>query len=1516
MLATFSGTAPSLMLDLAANEAVSIVAATTTANNTTTSIYTLKLDSPGTWIGTNDGNVSGNGTDTLTVQESAFTQVDITDSGAGTSVTFNDSGSNTYDSNFNVTLDDLAAGSIAFKGATRFTGSNALSASTTASVQVGDGSATTASVSTAAGTLTLEGAGITFANGVVSATSGDVTLTGAGGSITETTPNAGADVSGATVTLKTTGFGNQIGTPGPVGGSSTPLKVDASTLLNASTSGGFITLANTTGNMPLGVLDAGAAFIELTAVGAITDGKNGSGSPNLTGVDGAALTTTGPNSAIGTSTHPIRTAIGALTATTYDGGVFIADSNVPALMINSVLAKEGGQAPFLDINNQNQVLIFDPDGQSNPHAGTDNVSITATGDILLAGTANVSTIVAAPNAVTISSSGGRILQGQPGLDSVLARSLKLMADSSIGVAGGAIGLTVESVSASTTSGGIFLAELIPGTVTSVVAGGAGNDVSVVGSGATLDVGTITAPGTVTLQETGGALLSGASTKVTGQTVKLTGKSGIGSSASAPFVVTADSLEATASNSGAAIFVKDTTALSSLSATTNAGNATIDYSGGSLLFTASTGKLTASGAATVSFDNTGGDVVLGAVHVASITASGAITADSSVDVTGGTVTLTAGTGIGAAASPIQTDVTALNATTTSGNIFISQASAFTLNASSLGYSDPLGMTGSDINASTATGAMTVGIVSALGTVTLNAGGALLAGSLAGASSASNVSADTLSLTAANGIGTSGAVVMTSVNTLTASGGAGGGLFVSNNKTLSLPSASATGGAVSITALGDLDVGSVTAAGQAVTLSATGALIDTNGPALNVTAQTATLSGSSIGSSSDALETRVASITATTASGGIYISDLGTGSLTLTATALGAGAGINFTSAGSIDLMTVTAQGDTVTLNAAGSITNGLTTPGVNITAQTLSIVAPGGIGTSANPLEILVAQITSTDGGTPGVFMINAGPLEITKAALQATGSGTLTFDAASLVIDDMGGSAVSLAFDRSLVLRTKTGPIVFLNPADTIQVSGAGTITVAAGTTPGSGGVAVLGNLTTAGGNILVTADSSITIGQFNAGSGDVTVQSAQGIIMDGNGPSTVNVIAGSTTLSGNAPTARQLELNEEMAIAAAAAAVALASADQTTAEAITAQLTDIIATVKLDETAAAAAEAAATAADNAYKVATDTLNGMNVALAALQVVDLAVDLGVDVALAVTASDVTPVFGDGGSQAIYATLKIVEDSIRLAMGAAQVAVNSYAFTVTDLGNKDVSADATAIAAESTLALAKATQDALSESKSIALAAAGNALLQSETAGVVSNQAIAARDQANVIGSLSDPLGIQVTGVINVTAGPTDSYLQVVGDTALHQINATGSITLISTGTITNGAPANTPNILATGLTITAVNGIGTAANPLLTRVGTLNATNTGSGDIVISNTAGTPAALEITGVSNLSGGNVVIANEGNAAAGAGNHRDGPDQHGRGRDRDDQLRKPLDDRRERDVGQRPHPLGGGHGRHWR
>ena len=192
-----------------------------------------------------------------------------------------------------------------------------------------------------------------------------------------------------------------------------------------------------------------------------------------------------------------------------------------------------------------------------------------------------------------------------------------------------------------------------------------------------------------------------------------------------------------------------------------------------------------------------------------------------------------------------------------------------------------------------------------------------------------------------------------------------------------------------------------------------------------------------------------------------------------------------------------------------------------------------------------------------------------------------------------------------------TGPIVFLNQANTIEASAGGTITVEAGE------VAVLGNLTTDGGAIRVTADGNITIGRLNAGTGNVTVQSAQGILLDGNGPSAVNVVAGSTTLSGNAPTARQLQLNEEFAIAAAAAASAEAASAQTLADAFDAQIPIITSQVAAWTATLAADQQTANALGRAYNEAARKLNTLNVTVQSLLLVDTAICVGVDVALAI-----------------------------------------------------------------------------------------------------------------------------------------------------------------------------------------------------------------------------------------------------------------------------------------------------------
>ncbi len=139
-----------------------------------------------------------------------------------------------------------------------------------------------------------------------------------------------------------------------------------------------------------------------------------------------------------------------------------------------------------------------------------------------------------------------------------------------------------------------------------------------------------------------------------------------------------------------------------------------------------------------------------------------------------------------------------------------------------------------------------------------------------------------------------------------------------------------------------------------------------------------------------------------------------------------------------------------------------------------------------------------------------------------------------------------------------------------------------------------------------------------------------------------LNMIAGTTTLSGNAPTARQLELNEENAIAAAAAAAAMASADQTSADAFAAQLTDITATVAADTKTATTADTAATAADNAYLFATNVYSGLSLTVASPGDHRRRVDIVVNsTALAIAGpGQAIPLIGDLGAATIWRSLLI------------------------------------------------------------------------------------------------------------------------------------------------------------------------------------------------------------------------------------------------------------------------------------
>jgi len=219
------------------------------------------------------------------------------------------------------------------------------------------------------------------------------------------------------------------------------------------------------------------------------------------------------------------------------------------------------------------------------------------------------------------------------------------------------------------------------------------------------------------------------------------------------------------------------------------------------------------------------------------------------------------------------------------------------------------------------------------------------------------------------------------------------------------------------------------------------------------------------------------------------------LFLSATAVGSPANIDIDSSGNIALGSLTALGDEVTLTAGGAITDG-NGAAVNVTAHKLTITGPGGIA----GLDLAVDSLTAS-GVNPGAVLTNANPLALDATSL-ATGG---TFSAPSITILDMPTDLTVVTPGASVLLTTVAGNIIFLDQNDTIQTSGAGTITVQAGTAPGSvlgnDAVAIIGNLKTQNQPISVSADSHISIGLLDAGNAKVTVDSKRGLILDGNGP-------------------------------------------------------------------------------------------------------------------------------------------------------------------------------------------------------------------------------------------------------------------------------------------------------------------------------------------------------------------------------------------------------------------------------
>jgi filamentous hemagglutinin family protein len=302
--------------------------------------------------------------------------------------------------------------------------------------------------------------------------------------------------------------------------------------------------------------------------------------------------------------------------------------------------------------------------------------------------------------------------------------------------------------------------------------------------------------------------------------------------------TVNSINASTSGTGA-INIIETDAITLTDVDTNDGSITVQ-AGGAITAT-DVASLTDSDANDISLTTTSGDIDVALVNAGALgdatlnaNAAGAIT-DGGAGVTADVLTADAATGI-----TLDTTVNSLNASTSgAGAINITEADAITLtdvdtNDGSITVqaggiitaTDVASLTDSsanDINLTTTSGNIDVALVNAgaLGDVTLNAAGAITE---SGADAGADITASSVRLDSATGIGSAGNPLETAVTTLAAQASTSGDVVIANNGALTvgtvngLTGVTATGGAIDLSASSPLTVNSDVISSTNLTLTA--------------------------------------------------------------------------------------------------------------------------------------------------------------------------------------------------------------------------------------------------------------------------------------------------------------------------------------------------------------------------------------------------------------------------------------------------------------------------------------------------------------------------------------------------------------------------------------------------------------------------------------------------------------------------------------------------------------------------
>jgi mucin-19 len=842
--------------------------------------------------------------------------------------------------------------------------------------------------------------------------------------------------------------------------------------------------------------------------GSVLDGINGGASLAVPDVSGTSVTVGAATNA-GSATDALWVSAPVINATVGTGGVWINGALTTPVTFGTVTTDGGAVV----LTGQGNVLL------GSVNSGTGSTAVDSANGAVLDGISSGSSLTQ-PNVtagtVTINSAGN---QGSPT---------------------DALWVNTPTLATASTAGGMWIndAATTPVTVSSATTNG--GDISLGTQGDLLVQAVNAGNGSATLTSVGGSVLDGITNgssatqpNVTAGTATINAANNAGA-ASDPLWVDAATINGSATTGGVWINSAATTPVTLGSVTTGGGPVVINGAGDLLVgaINSGTGSTTLNSSAGAVEDGVSGG-----------------SNSSNPNVTAGALTVNTATDIGGSSDALWVDTPSITAAAANGGVWINSAATTPVTVSSVTTN------GGDVVIGAQGDLVVNSVNSGNGNTTLSSsGGAVLDGNPNGSSATQpNVAAGTATINSATNDGSASDALWVDAATINGSAATGGVWINSVDTTpVTLGSVTTNGGPIVINGPGDLLVNSVDSGSGSTTLtSSAGAVEDgTSGGSSsthpNVTAGTMTLNSSAnVGVSTDPLWVNASTINAAANGGGVWINSAATTPVTVASVTTN-GDPVVIAGQGNLLVQSVNAGSGSATLSSAsGAVEDGTgggsSSTNPNVTAGTVTVDSSTSAGASSNALWVNAATINAA-ASTGGVWINSAATTPVTVSSVTTNGGAVVIGAQGDLLVDSVnaGTGSATLSSTGGAVQDGVSGGASSAQPNVT-----AGTVTVDSSTNAGgssnalwvdaatinaaasSGGVWInstaatpvtLGSVTTNGGDIVVMGQGNLKITSVNAGTGSVTLASADGSLLDGiKGGSTTNnrnVIAGTTTLS------------------------------------------------------------------------------------------------------------------------------------------------------------------------------------------------------------------------------------------------------------------------------------------------------------------------------------------------------------------------------------------------------------------